>query len=99
MLYAIYCLDRSDGLQTRLDHYEAHRAYLETTPVSIVLAGPVAAADGETPIGSLMVVDVQNQEQATQFNQGDPFYQSGVWDRDTIAIHPFIKRRGWSEDY
>ena len=99
MLYAIYCLDRSDALQTRLDHYEAHRTYLGTTPVSIVLAGPVAAADGETPIGSLMVVDVSNQEQAAKFNQGDPFYQSCVWYRDTIAIHPFIKRRGWTEGY
>ena len=99
MLYAIYCLDRSDGLQTRLDNYEAHRTYLGSTPVNIVLAGPVAAADGETPIGSLMVVDVQDQEEAIQFNQGDPFYQSGVWDCDTIAIHPFIKRRGWTEGY
>ena len=45
MLYAIYCLDRSDGLQTRLDNYEAHRTYLGSTPVNIVLAGPVAAAD------------------------------------------------------
>ncbi len=61
--------------------------------------GNMAAADGETPIGSLMVVDVQDQEEAIQFNQGDPFYQSGVWDRDTIAIHPFIKRRGWTEGY
>ena len=99
MLYAIYCLDRGDALQTRLDHYEAHRTYLGATTVRIVLAGPVAAADGETPIGSLMVVDVENQEQAAQFNQGDRFYQSGVWDLDTIAIHPFIKRRGWTESY
>ena len=29
------------------------------------------------------------------FNQNDPFYRLNVWARETIRIHPFLKRRGW----
>ena len=99
MLYSIYCLDHHDALQIRLDHYEAHRHYLGSASISIVLAGPITADDGDTPIGSLMIVDAADRDEAARFNQGDPFYQSGVWDRETIGIHPFLKRRGWSAGY
>ena len=33
------------------------------------------------------------------FNQADPFYQHDVWDKATIHIHPFLKRRGWVAGY
>ncbi len=41
---------------------------------------------------------VDNQEEAERFNHGDPFYRLNVWDKASIRIQPFIKRRGWSED-
>ena len=98
MLYAIHCLDRENTLSIRLENYDAHRNYLNTTQTNIVLAGPVTADDGSTPIGSVMIISVISKEEAERFNQGDPFYQLDIWNKDSIRIQPFIKRRGWSEE-
>lgn len=99
MLYCIHCLDRANALQKRIDNYEAHRAHLNGAAITIVLAGPVTGDDGETPVGSLFVVDVASRAQAEAFNRADPFYQLGVWDLDGIRIHPLLKRRGWVSGY
>ena len=98
MLYAIHCLDHANALSIRLENYDAHREYLNATETDIVLAGPVTADDRSTPIGSVMIISVNNQEEAALFNQGDPFYRLNIWDKASIRIQPFIKRRGWSEE-
>ena len=98
MLYAIHCLDHANALSIRLENYDAHREYLNATETDIILAGPVTADDRSTPIGSFMIISVNNQEEAEHFNQGDPFYRLNVWDKASIRIQPFIKRRGWSEE-
>ena len=95
MLYTIHCLDRENVLQTRLNQYEAHRSYLNGGAIDIMLAGPITADDNETPIGSFFVVTARCREEAEDFNQNDPFYRLNVWARETIRIHPFLKRRGW----
>jgi hypothetical protein len=82
-------------LQTRLDHYDAHRSYLDRAAIDIVLAGPIMDDDNETPVGSFFVVTAARLEEAEDFNQSDPFYQLNVWVREIIRIHPFLKRRGW----
>jgi uncharacterized protein YciI len=99
MLYSIHCLDHADKLQTRLDNYAAHRAHLNNATLTIVLAGPIAADDGETPVGSVFIVDVANRAEAEAFNRNDPFYQLDIWDKSSIHIHPFLKRRGWLAGY
>ncbi|MEC8870096.1 MAG: YciI family protein, partial [Pseudomonadota bacterium] len=71
--------------------------YLNATETDIVLAGPVTADDRSTPIGSVMIISANSQEEAECFNQGDPFYRLNVWDKASIRIQPFVKRRGWSE--
>ncbi len=43
-------------------------------------------------IGSLFVTEAESKAEVEAFNQGDPFYEHGVWDRTTIKIHPFFKR-------
>ena len=97
MLYAIHCLDHANALSIRLENYDAHREYLNATETDIVLAGPVTADDRSTPIGSVMIISVNSQEEAERFNQGDPFYRLNVWDKASIRIQPFVKRRGWAE--
>ena len=98
MLYAIHCLDHATALSPRLENYDAHRNYLNATETNIVLAGPVTEDDGSTPIGSVMIISVNSKEEAERFNQGDPIYQLVVWNKASIRIQPFIKRRGWSEE-
>lgn len=99
MLFSIHCMDREGALQDRLDNYTAHREHLNGTSTTIVLAGPIAKDDGETPVGSMFVVDVANRAEAEAFNREDPFYKLGIWDHSSIRIHPLLKRRGWLSGY
>ena len=72
MLYTIHCLDGDNMLQTRLDHYDAHRSYLNRASIGIGLAGPIMSDDNETPIGSFFVVSVEHRKEVEDFNQSDP---------------------------
>ena len=95
MLYTIHCLDRGNALRTRLDHYDAHRNYLDRAEIDIVLAGPIMGNDSDTPVGSFFIVAAGTRDEVANFNQNDPFYELNIWARETIRIHPFLKRRGW----
>jgi uncharacterized protein len=92
MHFVIHCLDRSDALPTRLAHYDEHKAYLAAPPLRIVVCGPLLADDGETMIGSLFVVDADDRAAVDKFHRNDPFFAAGVWDEDTVGIHPFRMR-------
>jgi len=92
MHFITHCLDRPGALDTRLAHYDEHRAYLATATVRLVVAGPLVADDGETMIGSLFLTEADSKADVEKFTHGDPFFQHGVWDRDTIEIHAFLKR-------
>lgn len=52
MHFIVYCLDHDNMVERRLSHYEAHKAYLATSPVMMVMSGPLLASDQETMIGS-----------------------------------------------
>jgi uncharacterized protein YciI len=91
MHFAIHCLDKLGALQTRLAHYDSHKAYLaSTSEVAIVVSGPLLADDGDTMIGSLFIVDADDRDAVERFHLNDPFCRAGVWGH--VEIHPFVKR-------
>ena len=90
MHFVVHCLDKTGALQDRLGNYEAHKAYLAKAPVSIVISGPLVAADHETMIGSFFLIEAQTQEEVQAFHDADPFKAAGIW--ETVSIHPFLKR-------
>ena len=58
MLFIIHAVDRTDALATRLENYDAHKAFLSDTSrfgVKIVMSGPLVADDGKTMIGSFFL--------------------------------------------
>jgi uncharacterized protein YciI len=97
-LFAVHALDRKDALPLRLEHYAAHRAYVESDAlhgVNVVLSGPLQSADGDMMIGSLFIIAAETQQGVEAFVQADPFHQAGVWDR--LSISRFHRRKGWTE--
>jgi uncharacterized protein YciI len=95
MLFAVYCLDEKKAAAKRQEHYPAHRQFLATAAdygVKVVMSGPLTKEDGATPIGSLFVLEAENQNDVEKFNRADPFTRSGVWENS--AITGFIKRQG-----
>jgi uncharacterized protein YciI len=94
-LFAIHALDNPDALSLRLEHYAAHRSYLETAEaagVRVVLSGPLQCDDGESMIGSLLIVEAQSRETVAAFAAADPFQTFGVW--GPVTISRFHKRTG-----
>ena len=62
------------------------------TGSALVTAGTLVADDGETPIGSLFVVDAEDRTTLDAFTRSDPYYVNGVW--ETVEIHAYRKKRG-----
>jgi len=95
MLFVVHTLDRKDILPTRAKHYRAHRIHLDKAAdyaVDIVTAGTLVADDGETPVGSIFVIDAADRAAVDAFTRSDPYHQNGVWER--VAIHGYNKKRG-----
>lgn len=92
MLFIVHCLDHQDALPVRMEHYLAHREYLASATVEIVMSGPLVSDDGETMIGSLFLIEAPGRAAVEAFNQADPFHHAGIW--DSVHIHAFDKRVG-----
>lgn len=90
MHFIIHALDKQGALPTRLDNYEAHKAYLSKATINMVISGPLVAQDGETMIGSCFLVEADSMEDVLAFHNADPFKAAGVWEH--VHINPFIKR-------
>lgn len=94
MLYVIHALDAEGALPARLATYDAHRSYLSQDhgAVSLVMSGPLVGDDGETMIGSFLLVEAPDRASAEAFNRGDPFFAAGIWRQ--VSVTAFLKRRG-----
>ena len=95
MLFVIHALDRSGGISTRAKFYRAHRIHLdraEQYDVDVVTAGTLVADDGETPVGSVFVIDAKSRAAADAFTRSDPYHVNKVW--ETVQIHVYNKKRG-----
>jgi uncharacterized protein YciI len=95
MLFVVHALDKKDILPTRAKHYRAHRIHLdraEEYAVDVVTAGTLVADDGETPVGSIFVIDAADRAAVDAFTRSDPYHINGVWEQ--IATHRYNKKRG-----
>jgi uncharacterized protein YciI len=90
MHFTVYCLDHDDMVERRLSRYEAHKAYLATAPVKMVMSGPLLAKDQETMIGSFFLYEADDIAEVVRFNANDPFNDAGIW--KSVDIRPFLKR-------
>src|SRR5580658_5497055 len=96
MLFVVHALDKKDILPVRAKHYRDHRIHLDRSEaayaVDVVTAGTLVADDGETPIGSIFVIDAKNRAAVDAFTRSDPYHLNGVWEQ--VDIHRYNKKRG-----
>ena len=95
MHFVIHAVDRTDALPTRAKFYRAHRIHLdqaEQYDVDVVTAGTLVADDGETPVGSVFVIDAKDRAAVDAFTRSDPYHVNAVW--ETVQIHGYNKKRG-----
>ena len=91
MLYVIQCEDKPDSLEIRLENRAAHVEYIKQ--FNVLAAGPTLDDDGETMNGSVIIIDLQDQDAVDDFMSNDPYAQAGLFWNATS--HPW-KRVIWN---
>src|SRR5262249_34585584 len=95
MLFVVHAIDKDGALPTRARFYRDHRTHLdqaETHQVDVVTAATLVADDGETPCGSIFVIDASDRAVVDAFTRSDPYHINSVWGR--VEIHRYNKKRG-----
>ncbi len=76
-MFAIICTDKPGALETRMANREAHLAYVAETGI-VELGGPFLDAEGNM-CGSLVILNVENQQEAEDWAAGDPYAKAGLF--------------------
>ena len=84
MIFVILGFDGPDGQVKRKIHRAAHLANLEPLDRQgrILLAGPFT-----DQAGSLIIIEANSLEEASQIAQKDPYTVHGIFER--VEVHPF----------
>lgn len=90
MQYVIHAYDHTDAdaLDRRMAVRPAHFDYVRQLKANgqFVLGGALLDPDGQM-IGSMLILDLETDEQLTQYLNTDPYIVQGVWDK--IDVKPF----------
>lgn len=84
MLYTFFLLDKPGALAQRQAIRPEHKAYLATKAQQMAFAGPLLSDDGQTMIGSLLVIDFPSREEAQRWIAQEPFTRAGVYASTSI---------------
>ena len=79
MLYIIYQEDGPGSAELREQYKPAHFDYLAEHEDILVLGGALLADDGETRIGSVLIINVPSREDAERFSANEPLRRAGVF--------------------
>ena len=99
MLFIVSGRDHANGLEHRLQHRPAHRAYYNSLGDDLILAGPYVDDKGD-PVGSMIVMRRKDLAEAEAFANADPFVTEGVFESHTVARWDWLMKRpdGFSND-
>jgi uncharacterized protein len=92
--FVIHAVDRTDALPTRAKFYRAHRIHLDQAGdhgIGVMTAGTLVASDGETPVGSLFILEAETRAAVDAFTASDPYHVNGVW--QAVDVHYYNKKR------
>jgi uncharacterized protein YciI len=96
MEFFVYHRDRAGSLALRHELVEAHWSYMDGFAQQMIARGPTLAADGDTPTGSVHILDLPDPAAARAFAFDEPNYQAGVY-RDVMLRrwHNTLGRTMW----
>ena len=77
MLFAFHLVDRADAGELRTRVRPEHKAYLAQMADRIAFAGPLTSDDGQTMLGSLLVIDFADRAAALAWLSREPFTVAG----------------------
>lgn len=87
MLFAFHLVDRTDSGDLRARVRPAHKDYLALVAERIAFAGPMLGGDGQTMVGSLLVIDFDDRAAALAWLAAEPFTRAGLY--GSSQVHAF----------
>ncbi len=87
MHFVLYCLDKPGHGPVRAENRPAHLDYLKSKLERIVVGGPMLGDDGETVLGSMLVIEAADRAEAEAFAAGDPYAKAGLFESVTISAY------------
>ncbi len=86
MLFAAICLDKPGQIDLRLATRAAHLSFLESHAAQIKLGGPFLD-ESEKPVGSLLILECDDQASAQALLDSDPYAKAGLF--ASVELRPW----------
>lgn len=91
MYFAVFALDKSGTADLRNTHFDAFREYLHDHPdhpdVVVHHGGPILSDDGNTMVGTQLVLETSSLEAARAFVSDSPFGRVDLYAE--LQVHPW----------
>ncbi|NBS34793.1 MAG: YciI family protein [Methylocystaceae bacterium] len=87
MLFVAMCIDKLAHVDLRMSTRPAHLAFLKAFEDQVKLGGPLLDADGQVPIGSLLIIESEDEASAHALLAQDPYAQAGLFER--VEVFPW----------
>ncbi len=85
MKFVIVNRDKPDSGEIRAENRAAHLDYLRAAGDALMLAGPLLDEAGETPAGSLLIIEAADLADAERFAAEDPYAKAGLFASSAVA--------------
>lgn len=79
MHFVALCLDKPDGQSIRLANRAAHLDFLRAKSKEIEVCGPLLSDDGQTMIGSLLILQADSKDAADKILAEDPYRKANLF--------------------
>ncbi len=86
MLFVVSAFDRPGAGELRAKSRAAHLEYLKGKSEQIRAGGAFLDPGGQ-PVGSMLIIEADDQSAADAFVAGDPFQREGVFER--VEVRPW----------
>jgi uncharacterized protein YciI len=86
-LFVFHGIDKAGALDIRKATRPAHLAWLESLQPRVKIGGPMLAEDGATPVGSMLVFEIDTLAEAKGLFAQDPYALAGLWAE--TSVRPF----------
>ena len=86
MIFAILLMDRPGTAELRLQVRPEHRTYLAALSDRMAFAGPLTSEDGNTVVGSLLVIDFPSRADVDTWLKDEPYTKAGVYEKPIIHV-------------
>lgn len=92
MLFVATCTDKPDSNKLRLDARPAHLAYLNGLGAKVKAGGALLSADRRIVLGSLLILEAENEAGIETMLAQDPYAQAGLF--ANVDIKPWRQAVG-----